>query len=128
MLGGGRTFAITDAYESALTLQVSEAAQVHMTTEDGKLPLIWSMEYGKGRFVVDNFGLNEKAYRGFYAASYSLLEDVSVYPVINGSAFYIDDFPSPVPSGEGKYIQRGLWNHDRRFLYELLVDGYDGAG
>lgn len=106
MLGGGRTFDITDAYESALTLQVSEAAQVHMTTEDGKLPLIWSMEYGEGRFVVDNFGLNEKAYRGFYAASYSLLEDVSVYPVINGSAFYIDDFPSPVPSGEGKYIQR----------------------
>lgn len=106
MLGGGRTFDITDAYESALTLQVSEAAQVHMTTEDGKLPLIWSMEYGKGRFVIDNFGLNEKAYRGFYAASYSLLEDVSVYPVINGSAFYIDDFPSPVPSGEGKYIQR----------------------
>lgn len=106
MLGGGRKFAITDAYESALTLQVSEAARIHMSTEDGDLPLIWSMDYGDGRFVIDNFGLNEKAYRGFYAASYSLLEDVSVYPVINGSVFYIDDFPSPVPSGEGKYIQR----------------------
>ena len=51
----------------------------------------------KGKFVVDNFGLYEKVVRGFYAASYSLLTDVGVYPVINGSAFYLDDFPSPVP-------------------------------
>lgn len=106
MLGGDRTLTITDAYESALTLQVAETAQVHMAAGDSNLPLIWSVTFGDGRFVVDNFGMNEKAYRGFYAASYSLLEDVSVYPVINGSAFYIDDFPSPVPSGEGKYIQR----------------------
>ena len=105
MLGGGKTFTITDAYNSALTLQVSEAAQVHMSTEEN-IPLIWSMDYGDGRFVIDNLGFNEKAYRGFYAASYSLLEDISVYPVINGSSFYIDDFPSPVPAGEGKYILR----------------------
>ena len=28
-------------------------------------------------------------------SSYSLLTDVGVYPVINGSVFYLDDFPSP---------------------------------
>mgnify|MGYP000461880931 CR=1 FL=1 len=60
----------------------------------------------KGKFVVDNFGLCEKATRGFFAASYSLLTDVMVYPVLNGSVFYLDDFPSPVPSGDGTYIKR----------------------
>ena len=61
---------------------------------------------GKEKFVVDNFGLYEKAVRGFYAASYSLLTDVGVYPVINGSAFYLDDFPSPVPEGDATYVKR----------------------
>ena len=51
-------------------------------------------------------GLYEKVVRGFYAASYSLLTDVGVYPVINGSAFYLDDFPSPVPEGDGTYVKR----------------------
>lgn len=106
MLGDDKIYQVTDAYESALTVQLAETAQVYMTTGDGRLPLIWSHNYGDGRFVVTNFGLNEKAYRGFFAASYSLMEDVCVYPVINGSTFYIDDFPSPVPSGNGKYIQR----------------------
>lgn len=47
-----------------------------------------------------------KAVRGFYAASYSLLTDVGVYPVINGSAFYLDDFPAPVPEGDATYVKR----------------------
>ena len=41
-----------------------------------------------------------------YAASYSLLCDATAYPVINGAVFYLDDFPSPVPGGDGTYIRR----------------------
>lgn len=101
MLGGGESYAITDAFESAWSVQVSEKAKVYARIKDKNgQPLIWENSYGKGKFVVDNFGLYEKAVRGFYAASYSLLTDVGVYPVINGSVFYLDDFPSPVPSGE----------------------------
>lgn len=70
------------------------------------MPLVWEKRYGEGKFVVDNFGLYEKVTRGFFAASYSLLTDAAVYPVINGSVFYLDDFPSPVPSGDGTYIKR----------------------
>lgn len=106
LLGGNRNFAVTDAYESALALSVEEKCTVYAEETTNKNPLIWSCDYGKGRFVVTNLGLMEKAYRGFYAASYSLLEDICVYPVINGSSFYIDDFPSPVPSGDGTYIKR----------------------
>ena len=34
------------------------------------------------------------------------MDDYCIYPVINGSTFFIDDFPSPVPSGEAQYITR----------------------
>ena len=62
------------------------------TTDDSHTPLIWEKSYGKGKFVVDNLGIYERNVRGIYAASYSLLTEATVYPVINGSTYYIDDF------------------------------------
>ena len=107
LIGGGQAYKITDAYESAWAVELSQRAKVYAWADDPSgVPLIWENDYGKGKFVVDNFGLCEKACRGFFAASYSLLTDVGVYPVINGSVFYLDDFPSPVPSGDGTYVKR----------------------
>ena len=48
----------------------------------------------------------KKQRAGFLQLPTVLLTDVGVYPVINGSVFYLDDFPSPVPSGDGKYVKR----------------------
>lgn len=107
LIGGGRSYAITDPFDSAWEVQLDETARVYARIGDENgMPLIWERNYGKGKFVIDNFGLTEKAVRGFYAASYSLLTDAGVYPVINGSVFYLDDFPSPVPGGDGTYVRR----------------------
>lgn len=106
MLGGGTTYRIEDGYESALKVGISDSCRVYATTGDGRIPLIWSKDYKEGKFVVCNFAYCQKAYRGVYAAAYSLLGDVCVYPVINASTFYLDDFPSPVPQGDGTYIER----------------------
>ena len=98
LIGGGQAYTIMDPYDSAWEVELAETARVYARVGDQSgTPVIWEEDYGKGRFVVDNFGLYEKAVRGFYAASYSLLTDAGVYPVINGSVFYLDDFPSPVP-------------------------------
>ena len=106
MLGGGKDYKIDEAFESAWGVELDSSAHVHMTTaDDNKTPLIWDYQLGSGRVVVDNFGIYVKAMRGFYSASYSLLDDVGVYPVINSAAFTLDDFPSPVPNGDGKYIK-----------------------
>ena len=70
----------------------------------------------------------KKPQEDFFAASYSLLTDVMVYPVLNGSVFYLDDFPSPVPSGDGTYIKRDYGLSIKEFLYKYLVAGYAGAG
>lgn len=116
LLGGNKTWNIVGGYDSALQLYLKETATVYARSGDENgCPLIWSNDYGQGRFVVNNFGHYEKSCRGFYAASYSLLEDAFAYPVINGSAFYLDDFPSPVPGGDGHYI---------REMYGMNIDEF----
>ena len=106
MLGGGQRYAFSDPYESALDVTLREDAVVCAQTGDAGTPLVWSVVLGSGRVVVDNFGIYNKVVRGIYAASYSLLGDAIAYPVLNSSVFYLDDFPSPVPGGDGTYIRR----------------------
>lgn len=108
MMGGkGKDYPIEEPYESSLTLSISPDCTVHMVSaDDRELPLLWERDYGNGKIVFVNFGVMGKAYRGIYAAAYSLLDDAFAWPVINGSAFYLDDFPSPVPSGTSTYIER----------------------
>lgn len=106
MLGGGEAYKITDPFESSLAVSLSDKATVEAVSGSGRTPLIWRADTGEGTSVVCNIGIYGKAMRGFYASAYSLLGSATAYPVINGAAFYLDDFPSPVPSGNGKYIKR----------------------
>lgn len=122
MIGGGRTFEIDDGWDSALSIQLSndERVTVHAYTGDEhQVALIWESRYGSGKFVFDNFGIYTKEWRGFYAASYSLLDSVSVYPVINGSSFYLDDFPSQVPDGSSEYVWRDYGTTNRDFYVNI---------
>lgn len=107
MIGGEKEYTITDPFESSLAVSLSKDATVYMeSTDDNPTPLIWKANYGKGTSVFCNLGIMGKAYRGIYASAYSLLEDMCVWPVINASTFYLDDFPSPVPGGNSEYIER----------------------
>lgn len=56
--------------------------------------------------IGPQIGIYGKVVRGFYASAFSLLGSATAYPVINSAAFYLDDFPSPVPSGDATYIKR----------------------
>ena len=121
MLGGGRAFEVPGAYESARTVQLNpKTTRVHASAgKQGGVPLVWEANYGKGKFVVDNFGMCDKAYRGFYAASLSLFNPVYLYPVINGSTFYLDDFPSQIPDGNSDYITRDYQTTIRDFYINI---------
>jgi len=91
---------------SSLAVELKSECEVYMVSEDGNTPIIWTNDYGKGRIGIVNEVITQKYQRGFLALAYSLLEDVFVYPVINASAFYLDDFPSPIPAGNAEYIKR----------------------
>lgn len=106
MLGGGQRYDLSDPFDSALSVSLREGTTVYARTGDEGVPLVWGTRIGAGRVVVDNIGIYDKVLRGVYAASYSLLCDAVAYPVINGAVFYLDDFPSPVPGGDGTYVRR----------------------
>lgn len=106
MLGGGDRYELSDPFDSSLSVSLRETARVWAKTGDAGAPLIWSSDCGSGRTVVCNIGIYDKVMRGFYASAISLLGDTTAYPVINSAVFYLDDFPSPVPSGDGTYIKR----------------------
>lgn len=106
MLGGGQRYEFSDPFKSSLLVSLRETAHVWAKTGDTEAPLIWSSDCGSGHTVVCNIGIYDKVMRGFYASAISLLGDATAYPVINSAVFYLDDFPSPVPSGDGTYIKR----------------------
>lgn len=106
MLGGGERYEFSDPFDSSLSVSLRETAHVWAKTGDTGTPLIWSNDCGSGHTVVCNIGIYDKVMRGFYASAISLLGEATAYPVINSAVFYLDDFPSPVPSGDGTYIKR----------------------
>ena len=106
MLGGGERYEFSDPFDSSLSVSLRDTAHVWAKTGDTGTPLIWSNDCGSGHTVVCNIGIYDKVMRGFYASAVSLLGDATAYPVINSAVFYLDDFPSPVPSGDGTYIKR----------------------
>ena len=116
MIGGTLCdYEITDADEASTALLLDESCEVYMESSGERpVPLIWKKSVGEGCAVVMNFNLFGKQYRGFRAAAYSLLGDAFAWPVINGSAFFLDDFPAPVPYGEDRFIARdyGLYTMD----------------
>lgn len=117
MIGGlAQNYAIEDAYPSSLSVSLTGDCEIYLeSAAEYPVPVIWRRQVGEGTVVVDNFGIMDKAYRGFHCAAYSLLGESCVYPVVNGATFYIDDFPAPVPEGNGEYITRD---------YDLTVDEF----
>ena len=91
---------------SSLQVQLKKECKVYVTSQDGAVPIIWTNDYGDGRVAMINQAITQKYQRGFICLAYSALYDAFVYPVINASAFYLDDFPSPVPNGNAEYIKR----------------------
>ena len=106
MLGGGQTYIFSDPFKSSLSVALNDRAQVEAVSSNGRTPLVWRNAVESGTAVMCNIGIYGKVFRGFYASAFSLLGSAMAYPVINSAAFYLDDFPSPVPSGNGKYIKR----------------------
>ncbi|HSL46948.1 MAG TPA: DUF2194 domain-containing protein [Anaerolineales bacterium] len=93
--------------QTSYPVELAEDTVIHLVSADDKnIPLLWQSDFGRGRFVFVNSDLFiSKEGRGVIGAAYSLLPDVFVYPVINASVFFIDDFPSPVPAGSTELIE-----------------------
>ncbi len=121
MLGSGqRDFGITNPYESSLPVLLDDTCTVYMeSTGPDPVPILWKRDLGQGTVVVMNLDFTDKIYRGFYLSAYSLLGDAFAWPVINGSTFYIDDFPAPVPQGDDKHVTADYGMSVRDFMSQI---------
>lgn len=107
MVGANEELKLTfDPLATSIPVDLADDCRCYITSLDESVPLLWMSPVGDGRIVVNNTVMVEKAERGIWSFSYTLLEPICIYPVINASAYYLDDFPSPVPGGNGIYIQR----------------------
>lgn len=104
----GRRLGVDFINGRSYDVELGEDCDVHLVSGDGTdIPLLWDCARGNGHVVfVNSDQFSNKAARGITASAYTLTQEVVVYPVINGSVYFIDDFPAPLPEGQNDYITR----------------------
>ncbi len=98
----GEDFIVSHSYY----VELEPYCKVYLKSADKvQTPLLWECQFKKGRFIILNSDqFNTKSDRGVIAAAYSLLPQVFVYPVINASVYFINEFPSPIKQEQNDFI------------------------
>lgn len=89
-------FPVWSSYKAMLGAELTPDCKVYATDPLSQVPVIWRKSEGYGTVVVCNYPDCAKVTRGVFSSAYTLLGDGCVYPVINASTYFLDDFPSPV--------------------------------
>ncbi|HAF62116.1 MAG TPA: hypothetical protein DCK95_07310 [Anaerolineaceae bacterium] len=107
--------------DTSLALQLEDEAHVHLSSADrNATPILWDYDLGDGRFVVINSDqFLDKYDRGVICAAYSLLYDTFIYPVINSSMVFIDDFPGPIPEGSNEIVYQEFGKDIEEFYINI---------
>ncbi|MCR5610197.1 MAG: DUF2194 domain-containing protein [Lachnospiraceae bacterium] len=95
LIGGNKEYSLAGDGMVCLDLTVTDDSKVFLKANN-KIPVLWEKNYGDGKFVCLNMNGYGKTYRGLFATAYAMMGDYTVYPVINGSSYYIDDYPSNI--------------------------------
>lgn len=136
----GESFESDAFIDVGLAVRLSEKAEVHVTSQkDGKtVPVVWSNDTGEGRTVFYNgTSLKGDFWRGFVGGCINALFEVNMYPVINASCIFIDDFPSPQYENTSdvtkkeynrtvKEFYRDIWWPDMQKVANRYNDRYVG--
>ena len=117
----GVQFGETFIDHTSLPVELNQGTTLHMISSDGQgVPILWETPLGSGKIVVINSDqFIDKSSRGLIGAAYSLLQDVVIYPVINASVFYIDDFPAPIREGRDDAIFRQFSRDIESFILNV---------
>lgn len=96
--------------DDTLPLRLESDCIIHMASANEEhMPLLWERPIGAGRIAICNTTLlSGKDSRGLVLALLFALEDQIVYPIINASMIYIDDFPAPQPEGYDERLLEGF--------------------
>lgn len=91
---------------SSLNVTLNNNCKVLATSKEN-IPMIWQTTFGNGNVMIFNgSNLGKKVNRGLITGLISTLLPNYIYPVMGAKLAYIDDFPSPVPSGYDEGIKK----------------------
>lgn len=94
----GKYFLVYGSY-----FELDDDFTIHMEASNS-MPLLFSRDYGEGRFVVLNTSLtNRKSSMNITTSALSLTKDFYIYPTYNAYQVHIDDWVSPIPGGDYQY-------------------------
>lgn len=115
------------AMNYVLPVTLKKDSNIHAVTLSN-IPLLWDVDYGQGKFMVFNGNkLSEKYFRGIIAGAISILNQDFIYPIMNMSLSYIDDFPAPIPKGYNENIfneySRNIPNFYREIWWPEILKG-----
>lgn len=116
----GLSFSGEEFADAAVKYQLEGSCKVYVETITDHVPLIWSMEYGKGRSVFCNMtALAGDYYTGMLGGCILALQDAFLYPVINAKTVFIDDFPSMQYNSESDVIKKEYNRTVREFYRDI---------
>lgn len=106
---------------TSLPVRVEDSTIIHATSADQSgVPILWEYKLGQGTVVVVNSDqFVDKSSYGFLASAYSILPDVFVYPVINSSVVFLNNFPGPIPSGNNPAIVQQFGRNTESFYMNI---------
>lgn len=108
------------ANTQTMVLTLKSDVNIHMSAviDSESLPLLWSLDYGKGGLMVSIGNmLQNKHNRGIAAGAICTLLERYIYPVYDAVAIFIDDFPAPLPEGFDEKI-KAEYNRDIHTFYQ----------
>ena len=117
----GKKFGLNYFTHSNLPVVLHPDTELHMVSADERgAPVLWEWDHGLGKIVfINSDQFSTKASRGLIGASFSLLHEVMIYPVINSAVIFIDDFPAPIPQGKNEDIFRQFTRNIESFYLNI---------
>lgn len=105
-----------------ISVSLESKAKVYVTaeTKNGELPLIWNYESGQGSVTVYNgTGITGDFWRGMIAGCISSLFSENMYPIVNASCIFLDDFPSPQYDNESDIVKKDYNRNVKEFYRDI---------
>ena len=136
----GMTFSSENFFDSCIDVRLNSSCDVYLSTGDSQnsIPLAWTNPWKDGQVSVFNgTSIREDFWRGVLCGCINSLFDTHLYPVINASCLFIDDFPSPQYESESdvtmeqynrsvKEFYRDIWWPNMQIAARRYDDVYTG--
>lgn len=122
----GQTLQSEELSNSCLRVSLQEDARVYLSvyrspvSEERTIPLFWTFDYKEGRVGVlkASFAAGD-FFKGVLSGCLQAVRGTSMYPVINASCVFIDDFPAPQYDIESDVILKNYHRSVTEFYRDI---------